>query len=80
MHAERDSTAYRGLLCLCRVTLSVTTYHPSSLAEVAPAVLPPLAEALTEEQHQQQLDDQQRQVRDSQAGSVVEVHRLNCST
>jgi hypothetical protein len=47
----------------CRVTLSITTYHPSSLVEVPPVSLPPLSEALTEQQHQQELDEQQRQVR-----------------
>jgi hypothetical protein len=47
----------------CRVTLSITTYHPSSLVEVPPLLLPPLSEALTDQQHQQQLDEQQRQVR-----------------
>lgn len=45
----------------CRVTMSITTYHPSSLVEQVPQ-LPPLAEALTEEQHQQQLGEQQKQV------------------
>lgn len=41
--------------------MSITTFHPSSLVELAPE-LPALAHALTEEQHQQQLDEQQRQV------------------
>lgn len=40
--------------------LSLTTFHPRSLVEAPPACLPPLAEALTEAQHQQQLDEQQR--------------------
>eukprot|EP00878_Enallax_costatus_P038356 GHUV01043567.1.p1 GENE.GHUV01043567.1~~GHUV01043567.1.p1 ORF type:complete len:187 (+),score=81.30 GHUV01043567.1:1956-2516(+) len=43
-----------------RVTMSITSYHPSSLVELVPQ-LPPLADALTEEQHQQQLDEEQRQ-------------------
>jgi hypothetical protein len=51
------------VLLTCRVTMSVSTYHPSSLVETALPLLPPLAEALTEEQHQQQLDEQQRQVK-----------------
>jgi hypothetical protein len=45
------------------VTLSITTYHPTSLVEVPPVSLPPLSEALTEQQHQQELDEQQRQVK-----------------
>lgn len=48
--------------------MSVSTYHPTSLVETAPLLLPPLAEALTEEQHKQQLDEQQRQV--SSVGAV----------
>eukprot|EP00775_Hariotina_reticulata_P005753 gene5752-5993_t len=43
-----------------RITLSLTSYQPTSLVELVP-ILPPLAEALTEEQHQQELDEQQRQ-------------------
>jgi hypothetical protein len=46
----------------CRVTLSITTYHPSSLVEVPFKPLPPLSEALTEQQHQLEQDEQQRQV------------------
>lgn len=42
--------------------MSITTYHPTSLVELVPQ-LPPLADALTEEQHQLQLDEEQRQVR-----------------
>ncbi|WIA37628.1 hypothetical protein OEZ86_014529 [Tetradesmus obliquus] len=49
-----------------RVTMSVSTYHPTSLVETAPLLLPPLAEALTEEQHKQQLDEQQRQLEEQQ--------------
>jgi hypothetical protein len=45
-----------------RVTLSLTTFHPRSLVEVPPPALPPLAEALTEAQHTQQLNEQQRRV------------------
>jgi hypothetical protein len=42
--------------------MSITTYHPSSLVEVPPLTLAPLSEAVTEQQHQQELDEQQRQV------------------
>ena len=41
--------------------MSVTSFHPTELVELPP-VLPPLAGAITEAQHQQQLDVQQRQV------------------
>jgi hypothetical protein len=50
--------------------MSVTTYHPASLVETAPLLLPPLAEALTEEQHKQQLDEQQRQVSSKQNSTM----------
>lgn len=42
--------------------MSVTSRNPSDLVEVAPPI-PPLARAITEEQHQQQLDAASKQVR-----------------
>lgn len=43
-----------------RVTMSVVTVHPSDSVELPPE-LPPLNDALTEEQHMAQLDEEQRQ-------------------
>lgn len=62
----------------CRVTLSITTYHPSSLVEVPPLLLPPLLAALTEQQHQQQLDEQQQQVRTCWRQGRLLVARFSC--
>lgn len=45
----------------CRVTCSVAASHPGDVVELAPAV-PPLQEAATEEQHQQSVAEQQKQV------------------
>ncbi len=42
--------------------MSVTSHHPGDLVETAPQ-LPPLQDAITEEEHQQQLNEEQRQVR-----------------
>eukprot|EP00879_Flechtneria_rotunda_P014718 GHRR01015379.1.p1 GENE.GHRR01015379.1~~GHRR01015379.1.p1 ORF type:complete len:276 (+),score=103.63 GHRR01015379.1:522-1349(+) len=53
-----------------RVTMSISTYHPSSLVQLVPK-LPPLAEALTEEQRQQQLDEQQRQLEEQQRAEAA---------
>ncbi len=58
----QPSVDFSAVCVSCRVTLSITTYHPSSLVEVPPVSLPPLSEALTEQQHQLELDEQQRQV------------------
>lgn len=65
----------------CRVTVSLTTFHPCSLVEAPPASLPPLAEALTEAQHQQRLDEQQRAaVEDAQrAAQAAEVEAAAAS-
>jgi hypothetical protein len=61
--------------------MNLTAYRANSLVELVPA-LPPLAEALTEEQHQQELDEQQRQVSGadcaSSSGQLVMV--LHCAS
>jgi hypothetical protein len=45
----------------CRVTMSFSTYHATSLIETVPQ-LPPLAEAITEAEYLQRLDEKERQV------------------
>lgn len=50
------------LLACCRVLMNVTQVHPLDTVEFAPS-LPPLSEAMTEEQHNEVLQEEQAKVR-----------------
>lgn len=49
------------LLACCRVLMNVTQVHPLDTVEFAPS-LPPLSEAMTEEQHNEVLEEEQAKV------------------